>query len=235
MVGDDVLRHEVRFLSFDLYGTVVDMQQGLVDAITPFLAARGYPGRPDAVVTWWRRTHYQDSMIDALIEGRHTPYREIGRRALSYTLTRAGVPFTDDDVRDLVAAIERLPPFADVATALDRLRGRFRLAILSNGDSDMLHAASAHHGIPFDAIVSVDQAGSFKPHRVTYEKTAELLATPVSEICHVASHPFDCIGAKASGMRTAYVNRRGLPFGFSPHQPDVEVRDFPGLADALLE
>ena len=224
----------VRVLTFDLYGTVVDMQQGLVDTITPFLETRGYTGRPHAVVTWWRRTHYQDSMIDALIEGNHTPYREIGRRALSYTLTRAGVSFTDDEVRELVAAIERLPPFADVATALDRLRARYRLAILSNGDSDMLHAASAHHGIPFDVIVSVDQAGAFKPHRVTYEKTAEILDTPIADICHVASHPFDCIGAKASGMRTAYVNRRGLPYGFSPHQADLEVPDFNGLADALL-
>ncbi len=106
---------DVEVLTFDLYGTIVDMQQGLVETITPFLAARGYTGSPSAVVTWWRRTHYQDSMIDALIDGGHTPYREIGRRALSYTLTRAGVPFTDDDARELVAAIERLQPFPDVA------------------------------------------------------------------------------------------------------------------------
>jgi 2-haloacid dehalogenase len=224
---------DVEVLTFDLYGTIVDMQQGLVETITPFLAARGYTGSPNAVVTWWRRTHYQDSMIDALIDGGHTPYREIGRRALSYTLTRAGVPFTDDDARELVAAIERLQPFPDVGPNLDRLRQKYRLAILSNGDTDMLHNASAHHGIAFDAIVSIDQAGVFKPHRLTYEKTAQSLATTVERICHVAAHPFDCIGAKASGMRAAYVNRRARPFGFSPHQPDLEVTDFESLADAL--
>ena len=224
---------DVQVLTFDLYGTIVDMQRGLVEPIAPFLEARGYTGSPSSIVTWWRRTHYQDSMIDALIDGGHTPYREIGRRALSYTLTRAGVPFTDDDARALVAAIERLPPFQDVAANLDRLRGKYRLAILSNGDTDMLHNASGHHGIAFDAIVSIDRAGAFKPHRITYERTAEILKTTVEAICHVAAHPFDCIGAKASGMRAIYVNRRGRPFGFSPHQPDLEVADFGSLADAL--
>ena len=94
---------DVRVLTFDLYGTIVDMQRGLTETIAPFLQDRGYTGNPDSVVTWWRRTHYQDSMIDALIDGGHTPYREIGRRALSYTLTRAGVPFADDDIRTLVS------------------------------------------------------------------------------------------------------------------------------------
>jgi 2-haloacid dehalogenase len=224
---------DVRVLTFDLYGTIVDMQRGLTETIAPFLQDRGYTGNPHSVVTWWRRTHYQDSMIDALIDGGHTPYREIGRRALSYTLTRAGVPFADDDIRTLVSAIERLPPFPDVAENLNRLRSTYRLAILSNGDTDMLHNASAHHGIHFDALISIDQAGAFKPHRVTYEKTAEILKTPIATICHVATHPFDCIGAKASGMRTAYVNRRQLVYGFSPHRPDLEVAGFGELADAL--
>ena len=223
----------VQVLTFDLYGTIVDMQRGLVETITPFLAAKGYTGSAHSIVTWWRRTHYQDSMIDALIAGTHTPYREIGRRAVSHTLTRAGVPFTDQDARELVAAIERLPAFPDVAAAMERLRGRYRLAILSNGDTDMLHNATRHHGVAFDAIVSVDRAGAFKPHRVTYDTTAAVLTTEIGAICHVAAHPFDCIGAKASGMRAVYVNRRQRPFGYSSHEPDLEVRDFTDLADRL--
>ncbi len=225
---------DVAVLTFDLYGTIVDMQRGLVETITPFLKAKGYTGSANSIVTWWRRTHYQDSMIDALIDGTHTPYREIGRRAVSYTLTRAGVPFTDKDARTLVAAIERLPPFPDVSPALDRLRRHYRLAVLSNGDTDMLHNATRHHGVGFDAVVSVDQAGAFKPHRVTYETTAEVLTTDIDAICHVAAHPFDCIGAKASGMRAVYVNRRQRPFGYSTHQPDIEVRDFTDLAERLI-
>ncbi|MGZ5165362.1 MAG: haloacid dehalogenase type II, partial [Burkholderiales bacterium] len=96
---------EVHTLMFDLYGTVVDMQRGLTDAVTPYLKRKGWDGRPDALVTWWRRTHFENSMIDALLHKDHTPYREIGRRALSYTLERAGIEHTDEEVRDLVAEI----------------------------------------------------------------------------------------------------------------------------------
>src|SRR5215212_10362734 len=104
------LQRTVTTLMFDFYGTVVDMQTGLTEAIAPFLRERGYSGRPEAVVTWWRRTHFENSMIDALLHQDHTPYREIGRRAVSYTLERAGIEHTQDEVRDLVSHIERLKP-----------------------------------------------------------------------------------------------------------------------------
>ena len=106
------LRSQIKVLSFDLYGTVVDMQGGLVAFVTPFLQAKGWRGRPDQFVTWWRRTHFENSMIDALCDSGHTPYREIGRRAVSYTMDRAGIAYDDAEARMLVAAIERLPAAA---------------------------------------------------------------------------------------------------------------------------
>ena len=102
------LRSGIKVCMFDQYGTVVDMQGGLVAAVTPYLESKGWTGRPDAFVTWWRRTHFENSMIDALLHREHTPYREIGQRAVAYTLERAGIPYTHDEVRDLVAQIERL-------------------------------------------------------------------------------------------------------------------------------
>ena len=78
----DVLKREVKVLMFDQYGTVVDMQQGLIDAVTPFLRDKGWDGEPHRFVTWWRRTHYENSMIDALCDRGHTPYRQIGHRSV---------------------------------------------------------------------------------------------------------------------------------------------------------
>src|SRR5918911_923218 len=124
----------LEILTFDLYGTVVDMQSGLTQAITPFLENKGYEGKPDKVVTWWRRTHFENSMIDALIDKGHTPYREIGHRAVSYTLLRAGIPHTREEVEGLVSEIERLRPFPDVVDALEGLKERYKIVILSNGD-----------------------------------------------------------------------------------------------------
>jgi 2-haloacid dehalogenase len=220
-------------LSFDLYGTIVDMQSGLVQAVTPYLAGKGWMGRPEALVTWWRRTHFENSMIDALIDRGHTPYREIGRRALAYTLERAGIPHTMAEVDVLVAAIERLRPFPDVVAALERLRPRYRLVILSNGDPDMLENARPHMGFAFDRLISIAEAGYFKPHRATYERAAALLGVAPGAVMHVANHAFDCVGARAAGMRAAFVDRRRRPYGATPFQPDLVVPDFTALADAL--
>lgn len=226
-------RGRTKVLMFDLYGTVVDMQGGLTAAVTPYLKAKGWSGRPDALVTWWRRTHFENSMIDALLHREHTPYREIGRRALDYTLERAGIPHTREEVLALVAEIERLKPFPDVVQALAALKRRYRLVILSNGDPDMLEAARPHLGIEFDRIISVAEAGSFKPHVATYRTASELLGVPPDAVMFVANHAFDCVGAKGYGMRTCFVNRRKRPFGDWPYQPDLIVADFAELAATL--
>lgn len=233
MSAKDLFEGEVHTLMFDLYGTVVDMQGGLTQAVTPYLARKGWRGRPDALVTWWRRTHFENSMIDALLHRDHTPYREIGQRALAYTLTRAGIDHTPAEVRALVAEIERLKPFPDVVDALKKLQTRYELTILSNGDPDMLDAARSHIGYGFNRVISVAEAGSFKPHVATYRMAAEKIGAPPDHILFVANHAFDCVGAKAYGMRTCYIDRRKRPFGDGPYQPDLVVADFTELARRL--
>jgi 2-haloacid dehalogenase len=219
---------------FDQYGTVVDMQSGLVEVATPYLKSKGWTGRPDAFVTWWRRTHFENSMIDALLHTTHTSYREIGQRAVAYTLERAGIEHTAQEVAELVEAIVRLKPFPDVPAALARMRTRYKLAVLSNGDPDMLENARAHHQVPFDVVISVAQAGSFKPHVVTYTTAARLMGVELHEVLFIANHAFDCIGAKSAGMRTAFIDRRSRPFGGTPHQPDVVMPDMQSLAERLV-
>lgn len=225
---------DMKFLTFDLYGTVVDMQRGLTEAVTPFLKEKGWGGRPHQFVTWWRRTHFENSMIDALCDRGHTQYREIGHRSVSHVMDRAEIAYSSDDVFWLVAQIEKLRPFPDVLEALGRLKTRYGLAILSNGDRDMLSNAARYVGFEFDAVISVEEAGYFKPHHAAYRKAAELLSVEPAHVMHVANHPFDCVGAKAAGMRAAYIDRRKRPFGETPHQPDIIVGDFNELARVLL-
>ena len=234
MERPDVLRREIKALVFDQYGTIVDMQKGLVDAVTPFLEKKGFQGKPNSFVTWWRRTHYENSMIDALCDRGHTPYRQIGHRAVSYVMDRAGISYSQDEVRWLVAQIESLKPFPDVIVALEKLRGAgLKLVILSNGDRDMLDAAKPHIGFPFDHVISVQEAGYFKPHWKTYATAAEIIGEERSSCLFVANHAFDCIGAKSFGMRTAFIDRRKRPFGETPHQPDLIVANFAELADVM--
>jgi 2-haloacid dehalogenase len=92
------MKREVRALVFDQYGTIVDMQGGLVAAVTPFLKRKGWAGKPNSFVTWWRRTHFENSMIDALCGRGHTPYREIGHRAVSFVMDRSGIEYRASNI-----------------------------------------------------------------------------------------------------------------------------------------
>jgi 2-haloacid dehalogenase len=233
MADVENLKRSIKLCMFDQYGTVVDMQGGLIAAVTPFLKAKGWAGEANDFVTWWRRTHFENSMIDALLGRTHTPYREIGHGAVAHVMDRAGIAHTMDEVRWLVAQIERLQPFPEVPAALDRLRTRYRLVVLSNGDPDMLEAAKAHHGVAFDRVISVAVANAFKPHVATYTKAAEIVGLSMSEILFVANHAFDCIGAKSAGMRTAFIDRRRRPFGITPHQPDLIIKSMQELAEQI--
>ena len=69
----EILKREIKILMFDQYGTIVDMQTGLTELVTPFLRDKGWTGNPNQFVTWWRRTHFEDSMIDSLTDRGHTP------------------------------------------------------------------------------------------------------------------------------------------------------------------
>jgi hypothetical protein len=107
----------------------------------------------------------------------------------------------------------------------------FRLVVLSNGDRDMLEAAGPTSIFPSRRCISVQDAGCFKPHRRTYETACRLLGVAPMQVMHVANHAFDCIGAKAAGLRAAFIDRRGRPFGQTPHQPDIVVTSMSELAD----
>ena len=234
MTEAESLKRTIKVCMFDQYGTIVDMQTGLWEVAVDFLKAKRWHGNAYEFVTWWRRTHFENSMIDALLNRQHTSYREIGHLSVRHVLNRARIEHTDDEVRWLVSCIERLKCFPEVPAALARLQTKYQLAVLSNGDPDMLEAARNFHGIPFDAVISVAEANAFKPHRATYEMAARKMGVAMDQVLFVANHEFDCVGAKAAGMRVAFIDRRRRPFAGWPHQPDLILQSMTALADTLV-
>jgi 2-haloacid dehalogenase len=111
----------------------------------------------------------------------------------------------------------------------------FALIVLSNGDPDMLERGVPYSGTEhlFDRVISVAEAGAFKPHDATYRVACSLLGLRARQVLFVANHAFDCVGAKAFGMRSAFVDRRRRPFGNTKYPPDLVVADFRELADVL--
>ena len=228
---------QVNTLAFDIFGTVLDLGGSLSAPAGRFLAERR--SSVSAAVFWkdWRDRQRIEQYQDNLFMLGHSGYRETCRRAFIYCLRLHSVAFEHDDVARFMEVYDGLRPYDDSVAGLRRLAdsGRFRLVALSNGEQDYLERLAADNiGIPFDNVISVQNAGVFKPHPAVYRTAARILGKAPAEIMMVAAHSFDITGARACGFRAAYVNRYQLPNEESPYQPDFEVDDFNQLADRLL-
>lgn len=225
----------VKALTFDLFGTVLDLGGSLTPHIGPFLEAKG--AAVSAADFWsdWRYRQRIEQYQDNIVMLGHSGYQAVARRACVYVLRRHGVAASDAEVDGLMAAWQQLSPFAEVVPALERLRARYRLVALSNGEQEFLrHLAENRIGWDFDRIISVQTVGAFKPHPGVYRRAAGILGLEPGECLMVSANSFDVMGARMCGFRGAFVNRYDLPYEDTPYLPDVTVRDFRELADAIL-
>ena len=226
----------VTTLAFDIFGTVLDLTGSLTPPTTRFLEGKG--SKIDGPAFWerWRARQRIEQYQDSLLMLGHSGYLETCRRAFVYCLRVDEIDFTNTEIDDFMGVWQELRPFDDAIEGLNRLEGHFPLVALSNGERPYLeHLVAKQIKVGFDAIFSVDAAGSFKPHPSVYRTAAQHLGSEPREIMMVAAHSFDILGARACGFRGAYVNRYGLPFEETPLRPDIEVSDFVELATLLLD
>ena len=226
-----------RALTFDLFGTVLDLEGSLTPALEPLLRGRVEGG----AAAFWRQLRYRqriEQYQDSLMMLGHGGYLETVRRTFSYVARACGFTPTAADCEAYMAAWEQLNPFPECRAALQRLRGRYRLVALSNGDEPYLHRLVAGRiGVAFDAVISVDTAGAFKPHPAVYRVAARELRLEVGELAMVSANSFDVLGARTCGLRGIYVDRYRLPYEETEPQylPDATVCDFDQLAAVLLD
>ncbi len=228
---------DVDTLAFDIFGTVLDLTGSLVPPIRAFLEGRDTDVDAETLWAQWRARQRVDQYQDALLMVGHCGYLESCRRAFVYCLRDNRVTYTDSEVAEFMRCYQELAPFGDAVRGLGRLRrsGRYRLVALSNGEPDFLeHLARNRIRFDFDAIISVQEGGAFKPHPGVYRAAALILESEPNRIMMVAAHSFDIMGARASGYRGAFVNRYALPFEETPYLPDLVVDDFSELGDRLL-
>ena len=187
----DVLRREVKVLAFDQYGTIVDMQKGLTEAVTPFLKREGLGRKAEQL----RHLVAPDALRElddrrAMRSRPHAVPADRASRGLITSWTAAASPTHRTRCAGSSSEIEKLKPFPDVVAALEKLRVEgYKLAILSNGDRDMLKAAGPHIGFPFDHVISVQEAGYFKPHWKTYAKAEEIIGEELGAALRASSAP----------------------------------------------
>jgi 2-haloacid dehalogenase len=230
----ETVREETEVLAFDLWDTLLDRESTLGPALADLLEAHGSDYDPEILLRRYLAMHFRDSMIDSLVPGPHTPFKEISRRALAYRLEQLGLDVPDAEVRAVIRRWKDLQPYPDVDEALDRLSGAYALVGLSNGDPDMLEAVRPNFGTDLDGVVSVAEAGAYKPHRTSYDLCCERFGVAPHEVVFVTAHTFDLVGAKAVGMRGVFLDRHDNPYGGWVHRPDLVVEDTGELADLLV-
>ena len=232
----------VKALGFDVFGTVVDWRGGVARDAAPFLNRHAPDADPLAFADAWRR-QYQPAMERVRSQGRPFTKLDILHRENLETILPdfgidpAWVPAAELD--ELNLAWHRLDPWPDVVAGLTRLKAKFIIATLSNGNVALMVDMAKRAGLPWDAILGAEVAQAYKPSPEAYLRTAEILAMRPEQLCLVAAHNSDLAAARSCGLKTAFV-LRPRDQGLGQHTDleaeqdwDVVSNDFCDLADQV--
>ena len=226
---------QTKALTFDLFGTILDLGGSLTPFIDESLNAHNADVSAAEFWTQWRYRQRIEQYQDTIVMLGHSGYLETVRRALHYTLRANGIDATPDTVAEFMRGWQQLSPFPEVLSALAKLQSRYQLVVLSNGDPSFLeYLVRERVTWDFDGVISVTSVGAFKPHPAVYRAAAAKLGLEVNACLMVSANSFDIMGARACGYKGAFVNRYELPYEDTPYQPDITVNDFTALAAALL-
>jgi 2-haloacid dehalogenase len=224
----------VHTLTFDAFGTILDLGGSHAPRLAEFLSAKGSTISAEALWDRWRTRQRFQQYEDNQFGTGHFGYLDSSRRAMLYALRAAKLPFDEADVRRIMEGWHELKTFPDVAEGLKRLSTKYKLVVLTNGENDYAaEVVKQRIRFPFHAVLSVEDVGVFKPMPQVYRYAARVLKAEPHELMMVSAHSFDALGARASGYRAAYVNRYDLPFDETPYQPDIVATDFVDLAGKL--
>ena len=230
----------VEALFFDVFGTLVDWRTSVAREAEAALKPLGYDLDWLKFADAWRG-QYQPAMEE--VRSGRIPFCRLDvlhRRNLERILPRFGLePLSEEILRELTFAWHRLPAWPEVPDALRRLRERYRLAPVSNGNISLMADLARKNGLVWDAILGAEVAGDYKPKPRVYLASAEAFDLPPERCMMVAAHSSDLAAAAACGLRTAHIAR---PDEFGPGKGergptvpvDAKAADLAALADLLL-
>ncbi len=233
------MQHDIRALAFDIFGTVVDWRTSIIREGQLLGARLGLVQDWAAFADAWR-AGYQPAM--QRVRSGELPWTHIDalhRGILDRLLAERGIALDEADAAHFNRVWHRLIPWPDSVAGLHRLKPRYTLATLSNGNLSLLVAMARHAGLPWDAVLSAELFRHYKPDPEVYLGAARLLDLAPQQLMLVAAHPSDLRAAAACGLRTAYVQRPlehgpgAPPPAWRPGEFDIEVGDFGELASAL--
>jgi 2-haloacid dehalogenase len=226
-------------LAFDVFGTVVDWRSSIIRELEDFGRTHGVQQEWPAFADSWR-AGYAPAM-DRVRRGDlpWTRIDDLHRMILEDLLGIAGLAVSGEDFDELNRAWHRLDPWPDTVPGLTRLKEKFTITTLSNGNMSLLTNMAKRARLPWDCVISAELFHHYKPDPQAYLGCADLLGVPPDRLMLVAAHPSDLRAARSAGLMTAYVAR---PLEMGPNRPAQRVEDgefnctatdFLNLADQL--
>lgn len=221
----------VEALTFDCYGTIIDWETGILEALERLLAPADARPPADALLEMYGR------LESAAQRGPFRAYREVLEDVARSVGATLGVDVGADAAKRFADSVGDWPPFPDSIEALGELAGRFRLAIVSNVDDDLFARSAERLGISFAEVVTAQQVRSYKPGRAHFDEAVRRLELPRERIVHVAQSLFhDIAPANALGFTCVWVDRRSGRSGGGATPPadavpDLTVPDLASLTD----
>ena len=211
-----------RWATFDCYGTLIDWNAGIGGELERVVGVGAAP-------RLLARYHELEPGFQA---GGYRTYQEVLSLVLEELLREEGVQLPEGEAGALAKSLPNWRPFPDVPDALRELRNRgWKLAILSNTDSDLIAAPQKQIGVPFDLVVVAEEVRSYKPAHAHWRRFFEATTADRDHHVHVAASPYhDIAPAKELDLHTVWINRLGER---SELQPDLELPDLAPLPDAL--
>jgi 2-haloacid dehalogenase len=191
----------IKAVVFDAYGTLYDIQS--VASITD----EAFPGYGEVITQIWRIKQLEYTWLRSMMR-RYEDFSVITRESLAYTLKLLGLKYDDGVFERIMDKYVHLDLYADAKQALVDLKA-CKLAILSNGSTDMLNALVRNTGLDqvLDATISIDSRKVFKPSPDAYTLIESSLGISPAEVLFVSSNPFDACGAKSFGLNVAWIER----------------------------
>lgn len=230
----------IKALTFDVFGTVVDWRGSVIRECSALGRKKGISADWGRFADLWRGGYAPAMNMVRTGELPWTNIDSLHRMVLDRLLREFGIAgLTESETDDLNRAWHRLKPWPDCVEGLRRLRSRYIVATLSNGNISLLVNMAKNAGLPWDCILSSELAGHYKPDKEVYLTASGLLGLKPGQVMMVAAHRDDLDAAKSFGLKTAFVSR---PLEFGPGgKPDeaadgeygAVARDLNDLADKL--
>ena len=223
---------QFEWISFDCYGTLVDWETGICDAVAGVFAHHRVRRTRAEILAM-----FSDAEPKVQSSGEFLDYHRVLRDVMEIMAWEASIRLPRAEADSLPDSLPNWPVFPDAASALTRMQQRYKLAIISNVDDDLFAGTAKALGIDFDAVITSQQAGSYKPDLRNFHLAQELLATEKEKWLHVGESLFHDIGpANLMGLHSVWVNRpdRGGGSRHTDAVPTLEVSNLSELAERMF-